>query len=339
MAKQNLQESMDACETLLRATVFRLPLPDDFILSPETWRATASRAMEQGVGALLYDAIPCLPRCNHPPRETLFALAAAANRAERGYWQKQRAYETFSLLVGKEYPMLKGLSLAALYPTPQHRVFGDIDLFTGEETETLTQLLESHGIACDKKNPRHTTFVYQGVLFEAHRWLDYWNPRKDPRQAASFPFACERRSFQALFLSEGLNYDALFFDKAITLRNMLDWALLTRQPDFDREEFNRMKKNTEVERFADAFDSHCNTVLRLTPPSPMPTVACGNFSAMFCRQRKRRSSPLLRVLLRSGKYVRYGRCYKHLYGENMFRHFYWENLKAATRSLARFLHS
>ena len=319
---------MTTLEHLLRAAVLGLPLPQDFAVPAEEWRSVVPLALRQGVGALLHDLLPLLPRESQPPRHALFALAAAADRAERDYERKQQALASLTQLTGQEYPMVKGMRLAALYPVPAHRAFSDIDLYTGAATDALVSLLQSHGIACDGKNPRHPTFVLHGALFEAHRWLGYWGANDSLSRLAS----CESLEAQALLLAEGMSYDALFFNQPIPLRRLLDWLVLTRQPIFDRTAFRQLKVGAETELFADALDAYCLARFGLAAKDT-PIFPPHHFHLMFCTPQKRGRHAVGRALRRAWKYTRFRQEYRQLYGEGMFRHFYWHNLVVGTRHL------
>lgn len=65
--------------------------------------------------------------------------------------------------------LLKGYGISLLYPTPEHRECGDIDIWLYGEQERADRLLrEEKGIKIDEDVHHHTTFVINGILIENH---------------------------------------------------------------------------------------------------------------------------------------------------------------------------
>lgn len=333
----------------------------------EEWHRIAGEAHDNKVCALLCEAIEQLPAEKRPPKDVIMTLVAQKEACETHYAKVQETLLALERLLTEErarhqdktpctlpplpLQVVKGPALASLYPTPQHRTFCDIDIYTGPHTEALVRTVEQHGIACQKHNPRHATFRFHDVTIEAHRHLFFFN--KDRRLYDNTTPLSMPPAWHALFVAAHACYDTLFFDYPVSLRTCLDWTLLLR--DLDAEEmtcFFRERGGSTFARFADALTAYCiqlfpdahlepyflrqrnvqhaapgerDTALSMTEATAVP------FKAMFCQFRPRSRHALARTWHRSLKYVLYNRYYKMLFGKNMFRTFYFSNLWVALR--------
>ena len=122
---------------LLSAALFdREPLEELFLSSlPTDWEGISTLAKEQSILGLVYERILQLPKDLRPPRVQKISMALmldqiqAHNREHVGKQLKlYRKYED----VGFKPVLLKGITLARLYPRPELRMLGDIDLYLPE---------------------------------------------------------------------------------------------------------------------------------------------------------------------------------------------------------------
>lgn len=325
-------------------------------LSAYDWQSIFEESRKQAVTALLYDAILLLPKEHRPPRSVLFHFVSMTRTIERDNILREQALSDFNNKVmqplGIPTVVVKGSSLAALYPQPLHRECGDNDLYTGADTKRLAQHLESIGIHVDRKNPRHISFRYQNVDFEAHNYLLYHNTSENSSRASDPIWLTEQYNSShpnsslltshfsllnyqsALFLAKHIEYHAVFFHNPVHLRDLIDWSLLLASPDFDFHRFRTFKKDTDVDHFAELMSSYCNALFGLHIHCQLPKgLETHDFDKLYMQCPQRHPLALVRVARRSSKYICYHRKYRTLYGQSPFRRFYLKNILIAIRNI------
>lgn len=319
-------------------------------LTPSDWQQIFEESRRQAVTALLYDAILKLPKEQRPPRGVLFHFLSMTQTIERDNRLREEALAAFHKEVmqplGLPTVVVKGSSIACCYPNPHHRECGDNDLYTGTQasspannTQRLANHLESIGIPVDRKDPRHISFIYHDVDFEAHSYLLYhhddpdWNvsnfqlPNHNPRLSTLPP------EESAFFLAKHTEHHAVFFHHPVRLRDLLDWCMLLRSEGFDFARFRQLKKGTDVELFAELMTLYSNTIFGLDIDCCVPQgLVADDFDRLYMQCPERHRLAVVRVLRRAGKYLCYWRKYKIIYGQSMFRRFYLNNLWVALRN-------
>lgn len=310
------------------------------------WEALLEESQSQGVTSLLYDAILQLPSEQRPPRSVLFHFASLTQTIEQNNRQLVLALRHFSELtseqLGLDTVVVKGVSLARLYPNSLHRERGDNDLFTGSDTVTVNAMVESLGISVDRRDPRHSAFTFDGADFECHSYLLYGG---DDLDWQTIPFSEKsvhlRRLVpeqEALFLAKHSEHHAVFFHNPVRLRSLVDWGLLVTSANFDYDRFCELKQDTDVEYFADLMTLYCHRLFGVKVSCGIKTIerrlkskglSAEDFFTIYMQCPKRHPNAIVRVARRSGKYLRYGKKYRALYGMSMFRRFYLHNLAVA----------
>ena len=123
--------------------------------SADEWQRLFDLSRRQAVTALLYDAILKLPKEHRPPRQVLFHFTSITQTIGHDNRRRADALAHFASLLQGELSLptvvVKGSSLARLYPRPELRECGDNDLYTGTDTERIGALMETRGIAVDRK--------------------------------------------------------------------------------------------------------------------------------------------------------------------------------------------
>ena len=334
---------------LLRFLLFGGPNPcADRILSDEEWAALASEAKREGVTALTYDAILQLTKEQRPTRRILFQFTSRTQTIETDNTCLDNALHDLAELVygeiGLKLTVVKGFSLARLYPNPLHRERGDNDLYTGVDTERVCEIVERMGIEVDRLNPRHAAFKYKGSVFECHRNLLYHND--DPKWELmsqqinnstaqqlnnSTPITRLIPEQEAYFLAKHTDYHATFFNEPVRLRTLIDWHLLIDSPGFDYDRFRQIKRSSDVDIFADLMTAYSGLILGAYRVSPSLASGCDpeDFRLLFIDCPTWHPKAIVRVLRRSWHYLRYNRKFRAVYGCSMFRRFYLRNLLRA----------
>ena len=206
--------------SLLKYSLFGGPIPK----IPDTfdWNHFFVECRKEAVVALVYDALIQLPPNQQPPHEILFHFATITHTIEEDFQRfaqttaevQERFSDRHPECGLRPIPVVKGLRIAGLYPTPQHREFGDIDLLSGKYTDLLIDQLSEAGITVDLSDRRHPTFQLNGVNFEAHRYLFY-----KPEENTFFDSIREREGFtlelHAHFIAAHIERHAVFFDEGI----------------------------------------------------------------------------------------------------------------------------
>ncbi|MBQ1408548.1 MAG: nucleotidyltransferase family protein [Bacteroidales bacterium] len=298
----------------------------------------------QAVTALTYDALLKLPKEQRPPRSVLFHFLSMTQTIEGDNRRREETLLAFHNEVlqplGIPTVVVKGSAIASLYPQPLHRECGDNDLYTGTQasspannTHRLANHLESIGIPVDRKDPRHISFTFHDVDFEAHNYLLYhhddplWKTHPTTLHPTLYTL---HPSHQAFFLAKHIEHHAVFFHNPVRLRDFVDWVMLLRSPDFDLAELRQLKSGTDVDIFAELMTLYCNKIFNLDLPCRVPeSLVSDDFHTIYIQCPERHPFALLRVARRAGKYLRYWRKYKAIYGESMFRRFYLHNLWVA----------
>ncbi len=152
-----------------------------FPLSSESWERVFDLARRQTVTGVTFRGLDFLPEEVSPPMGLTAKWMAYADRIEQG---NRKVNSVLSRMCahfaesGAKVVLQKGPGVAAMYPEPYLREFGDIDLFfpdCGGESDPL------EGIPCAVKEARPDAsweYVVGGVVVERHTYLvDIQSPR------------------------------------------------------------------------------------------------------------------------------------------------------------------
>lgn len=352
---------------LLKYSLFDGPQPL-LNLKLADWKKLLHDAQKQGVVAMIYDAIQQLPEEYRPPKSVLFHFASLTETIEHENQRREKALCDFAQLIQEELSLhtvvVKGSSLARLYPQPLHRECGDNDLYMGDNAIIVDDFLISKGVNVDQKDPRHSSFQFDGIPFENHYYLLYngrdiqWKSvvmeelnTSNVRQIALndekawLKNASDKTSIrrlipeqEALFVAAHIEHHAVFFNEPIFLRKLVDWALLLANGSVDYSELNKIKKGTDIDAFVDLLTQYCISIFDITPPQcwhPLSNAALKAFEPIYINEQKRHKLAVVRVLRRSFKYIRYANIYKEIYGQSPFKRFYINNIKQATIQLLK----
>ena len=125
----------DILLSLTRAALWDKVPQLDTALTASTWKDIYFQAIKQAVQGIVHDAICRLPEALLPPDEVLLPWQEEVRLIEATRQQQLMALAWVTSCMEAESSLrpviLKGLPLADLYPTPAHRVSGDIDVFYG----------------------------------------------------------------------------------------------------------------------------------------------------------------------------------------------------------------
>lgn len=139
------------------------------------WAALQKISAEQGVLSWVWDGICMLPEFQRPSRFSRISWGLSAQQVwDRYQCQKVVLKELVEICQAHDMRLmlLKGIGLSHLYPKPQSRPSGDIDIYLFEDFEKGNKVFLSDE---DTNTGLHTEFVYKGVQVENHEMFIYPN--------------------------------------------------------------------------------------------------------------------------------------------------------------------
>ena len=166
--------------SLARKALTGAPLPEEDMLglmrlSREDWEALYREAKRQSVAGLLYYALSDMEV--DVPDSVSFPLVTEAVRIETSCREMAAVSSELIALFRQEglHPIeMKGAVVAAMYPAPGLREYGDIDLFfPGGEASKAAALMERKGMGIGSAPDGSFHFDYKGIDVDVHhRYFD-----------------------------------------------------------------------------------------------------------------------------------------------------------------------
>ncbi len=154
-------------------------------LTPAEWEQIYKFARKQAVQGIVYDGMSMLDKAMQPPMALMIKWTVEIDGIERANKKQLAVIEKLHTLFAKEndlpFILLKGQANGACYPTPAHRVCGDIDLYFYDKTEKAHRIIERRGIFVDREHHRegsnNGTYTYEGVPVDHRiRFMTLHNP-------------------------------------------------------------------------------------------------------------------------------------------------------------------
>ncbi|MFI3303747.1 MAG: nucleotidyltransferase family protein [Rikenellaceae bacterium] len=143
------------------------------------WKQIFELAKIQTVAGVVWDGVEKLPQSIRPPRTiTILWYGYVARLAQSNMVINQTVKELFELLESHSlHPILmKGASVAALYPDPMKRGCGDIDLFLGEvEHNAANEIIQKRyniDLGGKRQAYHHHHYEIEGIEVENHKYLN-----------------------------------------------------------------------------------------------------------------------------------------------------------------------
>ena len=144
------------------------------------WRKLFGECRRHSLVAMMYEAVACLPAVQRPPRDVLLPWYALTERVKRqNALLNTEAARVCAQLERDGLPnvLLKGQGVALLYPRPELRMPGDIDLWIAAGRQTMMRYVRNKGWRVHT-TLLHTEFPMSEVTeVEAHFMPSYrYNP-------------------------------------------------------------------------------------------------------------------------------------------------------------------
>ena len=258
----------------------------DTAVTPGSWERIYRMAADHGLSAVVWDGICRLPAAQQPPRETRIRWALSAEKLEERYRHQQQTASKLAARFSEEglrMLLLKGLGLSRDYPLPEHRECGDIDIYLYGQSDKGERVLHEIGAHLYFDVPKHSEYVWDGVLIENHRTILNVRRNRTERELNAVlvrllekegthglapGIQAPRATFNAIFL---IRHAAVHFQKeGIVLRHLCDWAcFLTRHWDeIDHALFRTAMEDYRMDRFADLMTAAAVEYLGAEVPGP-----------------------------------------------------------------------
>ena len=210
------------------------------------WSGLKALAEKQGLSAVVLDGIEKLPSESRPPQDFLLEwIGEVLQGYEYNFEQYCKAISELAGFYnrnGYKIMILKGYACGLDWPKPEHRPYGDIDIWQfGKQEDADALLAKENGVKIDKSHHHHTVFQWKDFMVENHYDFvnvhDFRSSRelevifKDHGQDDShfIDISGERvylpsHNLHALFLIR--HAVSHFASTYLTLRQILDWAFL-----------------------------------------------------------------------------------------------------------------
>lgn len=253
--------TMDVMFLLLKAS---LQEAEPCLEQDVDWLRLFGVARRHGVVTLLYDAILRLPPERRPQGDTALSWALSAERTRHHFAHQAEVLRTLAQrarAAGLPLLIVKGMDLAKLYPVPDSRACGDIDVYFFDRYDEGNALLGDAGARLDGK---HAEVTVDGVTVENHLTLLDQAFRRQRRAeqyiVSTLPQATQdAEGVYHLAPTGAMVYLLMHTVSHLTgkykmpLRNLLDWGLFL---DAHRAELSPVECRRVVRRLGmtDAFD-------------------------------------------------------------------------------------
>jgi len=267
--------------TLLAHELFQCDL--SFDAASVDWSAVLDEGDRHAVTALLFPSMMQVPELSDALISRICGTAVSASHGSEELMQTQQ--EILALLKQQGIPcaVLKGTSLACLYPHPELRVLGDIDLlFTKETVEEACQVLYQQGFIKTHASEKHICLERQGVSVEMHSMVSVFPESEKGLFARRFmtdalqhtetmhmgAYAFPALSGMYQIISLLAHMDQHLATEGIGLRQLCDWAVAVhaQRQQIGAEQLDLLEQ-CGLLQFAKVITKICEKYLAL-PPLP-----------------------------------------------------------------------
>ena len=269
MAKAKAAHSLtELFLALVRSGLWSVPLAPEYLpwlrsLDASSWDTLLDMARRQTVTGMLAAAVELLPEDFSVPETADYALMAAADRLEARHHRMERAMGKLTALfrdAGLEPVFLKGLESARLYPRPELRELGDIDLwFPPESFESALGLIRAHlGEMVSPASDGSLHFPFKGFDVDVHR--HYFDLSCD---AAALP-AVPSPEAELLMLNAHILKHAC--SAGVGLRQCCDMALAYSRRPYDADRYEASCREGGILRWSRILSTFLNRYLEANAP-------------------------------------------------------------------------
>lgn len=234
--------------------------PEIPVLTYKEWEDIYWLARKHGVVTMINDAIEMLPPDLQPQGDIALSWTLSAERTRYHFNHQSEVLQRIDSKAQAEalpYILLKGMSLARLYPRPNSRACGDIDICFPHNYERGNALLGNPDARIDGK---HAEMVIDGVNVENHLHLLDLHYTSQRRAEAYIWQALESvpddhilppMAYMVYLLMHTVCHLTAKFK--LPLRNIIDWGIFLRshRDSLDPQECRRIIRHIGM---VDAFN-------------------------------------------------------------------------------------
>jgi len=256
---------------IVRAAVGSGRQVDCISLTPRKWRKLFKLCDTQGLTALVYDNL-CTCKTDLPFDVKMAWGVKYKEITHRRKEQENALQELTNLLTPKgiKILLLKGLGTSMLYPKPELRESGDLDIYCFGRYDDVNKLLTEAGAEFISEDEKHSDFLWQGISVENHLKFNY-DLNNSSREIGNEALQMMESAYQPMpgYLGTYIpsstaaalhmmlhNFSHLAWS-GIPLRNLVDWALLakTKKDEIDAESLSNILKCAKLWQPAVILDS------------------------------------------------------------------------------------
>lgn len=251
------------------------------------WESVETLAERQGMLGVVYDGIIRL--ADSAENADILPLTVKLRwmgKVMQGYEQRYVLYKKAVDDLGAWYHaygyrmmLLKGLVCGVNWPKPEHRPYGDIDIYLyGRQSEAdtlMVQEFKGQGFKVDNSHHHHTVFQWQGFTVENHYdFVNVHHQKSNVELERIFKeLTDDGLPLMACCLQPSANLHALFLIKhmashfsteRITIRQVLDWGFFVEKHGFevDWEWLRLLMVKFHMDEFFDCINLICVEDLR-----------------------------------------------------------------------------
>ena len=247
-------------------------------LSEDEWTELFSVSQQQGVSALVFEAIDALYKGGNRlsvPKNIVLEMLNKVMVVEKNY-SNQITNSTALAKLWKESGIntlvFKGLALSRYYPVPSYREFGDFDCYLFGKYDEGNTVAQAKGYRVDTGWYKHSQIYCNGVMAENHKYFTQCRKGKKERELnRELVSLLGDGSFLQRFentelLLPPLMFEGLFFVyhamshfllEGLTLRHFCDWAcwMKANQNAINWHELYERCRYYGYDRFVDAMNA------------------------------------------------------------------------------------
>lgn len=248
---------------------------EDFpILDSTQWQELYTLARQQAIVGVIYKSIERLPKEKHPPRELLFKWIATTERIKELNQHLNKTAQKVELQFrdnNLQSCILKGQGIAQLYPNPELRTSGDIDIWINSDREEIISFVGKYSKSSHAVYHHIDGLKLDGVEIETHftpsymanpfanRRLQKWIQNESIKQfehctniGEEITIHTPTLAFNRVFILHHIYRH--FFYEGIGLRQMMDFYYVLKQgfTNEEQEEIQCIYKKLNLLNFAGA---------------------------------------------------------------------------------------
>ena len=299
-------------------------------LTPGDWHILLHMAKVQTLTGVLWDGVRRLPEDQRPPDDVFQEwerLADKIGEVYRRHEQRVAELEAFLSEKGLHGCILKGVGLSRLYPVPERRMSGDIDVWIQGRREDILRRLTQEGVPVYEilyQECKADLFV--DTVVEVHfRPSKAYNPFRNARLQRCLRKMSPIRDDAALSWPDAL-FNAVYcmahmyrhyLEGGLGMRQMMDYYYILQElSPTERQQAMKLLRRLGMGRFTAAmmtsvqFNFGLEDEYLLCPPDRKlgeklvkDTISMGNFGVLDERNRSREGESRLARFIRKNKRV------------------------------------